>query len=108
MRPWCGGRRSGRGIAVLSARPRHSGKPGAGNAAAGFFGRRGGGNRKHRPAGVGAHRTSCGAEGDRMTAPFVNKTAKLAASFDAEEARADFEILSPQVYGKPLVYLDSG
>ena len=33
---------------------------------------------------------------------------KIAASFDAEKARADFEILSRQVYGKPLVYLDSG
>lgn len=29
-------------------------------------------------------------------------------SFDAEKARADFAILSRQVYGKPLVYLDSG
>ncbi len=28
--------------------------------------------------------------------------------FDAEAARADFEILSRTVYGKPLVYLDSG
>src|SRR6201999_4613409 len=27
---------------------------------------------------------------------------------DAEKARADFEILSRTVYGKPLVYLDSG
>ena len=33
---------------------------------------------------------------------------KIAASFDAEKARADFTILSRQVYGKPLVYLDSG
>lgn len=33
---------------------------------------------------------------------------KISASFDAEKARADFEILSRQVYGKPLVYLDSG
>ena len=33
---------------------------------------------------------------------------KIAASFDAEMARADFEILSRKVYGKPLVYLDSG
>ena len=33
---------------------------------------------------------------------------KIPASFDAEKARADFEILSRQVYGKPLVYLDSG
>ena len=33
---------------------------------------------------------------------------RISASFDAEKARADFEILSRQVYGKPLVYLDSG
>lgn len=33
---------------------------------------------------------------------------KISASFDVEKARADFEILSRQVYGKPLVYLDSG
>jgi cysteine desulfurase/selenocysteine lyase len=33
---------------------------------------------------------------------------KISASFDAEKARADFEILSRTVYGKPLVYLDSG
>jgi cysteine desulfurase/selenocysteine lyase len=33
---------------------------------------------------------------------------KIAMSFDAEQARADFAILSRTVYGKPLVYLDSG
>jgi cysteine desulfurase/selenocysteine lyase len=33
---------------------------------------------------------------------------EISASFDAEKARADFEILSRTVYGKPLVYLDSG
>ena len=33
---------------------------------------------------------------------------KIAASFDVEKVRADFQILSRQVYGKPLVYLDSG
>ncbi|HKU64087.1 MAG TPA: cysteine desulfurase [Rhizomicrobium sp.] len=43
-----------------------------------------------------------------MTAPLLNQKAKIAASFDAEAARADFEILSRQVYGKSLVYLDSG
>src|SRR5882672_4002009 len=43
-----------------------------------------------------------------MTAPFSNNMGKIAPSFDAEKARADFEILSRQVYGKPLVYLDSG
>jgi len=33
---------------------------------------------------------------------------KITPSFDAEKARADFAILSRQVYGKPLAYLDSG
>ncbi len=32
---------------------------------------------------------------------------KIAASFDPLAARADFEILSREVYGKPLVYLDN-
>src|SRR5215831_5734253 len=43
-----------------------------------------------------------------MTAPFSNNMGKITPSFDAEKARADFEILSRRVYGKPLVYLDSG
>ena len=43
-----------------------------------------------------------------MTAPLLHNKATITASFDAEKARADFEILSRQVYGKPLVYLDSG
>ncbi|MCX7281673.1 MAG: cysteine desulfurase [Alphaproteobacteria bacterium] len=38
----------------------------------------------------------------------MNAPQKITASFDAEKARADFEILSRTVYGKPLVYLDSG
>ncbi len=38
----------------------------------------------------------------------MNAPGKISASFDAEQARADFEILSRKVYGKPLVYLDSG
>jgi cysteine desulfurase/selenocysteine lyase len=33
---------------------------------------------------------------------------KITSGFDAEAARGDFEILSRAVYGKPLVYLDSG
>jgi cysteine desulfurase/selenocysteine lyase len=32
---------------------------------------------------------------------------KIATAFDVASARPDFEILSRQVYGKPLVYLDS-
>jgi cysteine desulfurase/selenocysteine lyase len=34
--------------------------------------------------------------------------AKITPAFDAAAARADFEILSRAVYGKPLAYLDSG
>ncbi|MDB5735052.1 MAG: cysteine desulfurase [Alphaproteobacteria bacterium] len=37
----------------------------------------------------------------------MNAPANIKA-FDAKAARADFEILSRTVYGKPLVYLDSG
>jgi cysteine desulfurase / selenocysteine lyase len=33
---------------------------------------------------------------------------KIDSAFDAVAARADFEILSKTVYGKPLVYLDNG
>ncbi|HWD28469.1 MAG TPA: cysteine desulfurase [Rhizomicrobium sp.] len=33
---------------------------------------------------------------------------KIASAFDPVAARGDFEILSKQVYGKPLVYLDNG
>src|SRR5471032_1410294 len=38
----------------------------------------------------------------------MNAASKISASFDVEKARADFPILSREVYGKPLVYLDSG
>ena len=38
----------------------------------------------------------------------MNAVARIKSGFDAEAARADFPILSRQVYGKPLVYLDSG
>ncbi|HEY4124734.1 MAG TPA: cysteine desulfurase [Rhizomicrobium sp.] len=38
-----------------------------------------------------------------MTAP-----AKITAAFDPLAARKDFEILEREVYGKPLIYLDSG
>ena len=33
---------------------------------------------------------------------------KIASAFDPVAARADFEILSKTIYGKPLVYLDNG
>src|SRR6266568_4864581 len=81
MRPWRGGGRSGRGIAVLSAGPGHFRIRSARAAAARLPGRRGGTDRQYRPARAGAHRIADG---------------------------ADFAILSRTVYGKPLVYLDSG
>ena len=37
----------------------------------------------------------------------MNAPAKIMTAFDPLAARADFEILSRQVYGKPLVYLDN-
>jgi len=43
-----------------------------------------------------------------MTAPLLNMKAKIAVGFDAEKAREDFPILARDVYGKRLVYLDSG
>ncbi len=42
-----------------------------------------------------------------MNAPLKMEAANIKA-FNADAARADFEILSRTVYGKPLVYLDSG
>src|SRR5689334_18352651 len=103
MRPWRGGRRPGRGIAFLHARPRHSGKRSTRAAAAGLPGRRCGGNCGHRPARAGADRAADGPERHRMTAQ-----TKIAVGFDAEKAREDFPILARDVYGKRLVYLDSG
>jgi cysteine desulfurase/selenocysteine lyase len=37
----------------------------------------------------------------------MNAPAKIVTGFDPVAARADFEILSREVYGKPLVYLDN-
>jgi cysteine desulfurase/selenocysteine lyase len=37
----------------------------------------------------------------------MNAPTKIKAAFDPKAARADFEILSREVYGRPLVYLDS-
>jgi len=37
----------------------------------------------------------------------ITATAGTSACFDAEKARADFPILSREVYGKPLTYLDN-
>src|SRR5438094_2326040 len=103
MRSWRGGRRPGRGIAILPAGPGHFRIRSARAAAARLPGRRGGTDRQYRPARAGAHRIADGAEGDGMTAQ-----SRIAIPFDAEQARADFAILSRTVYGKPLVYLDSG
>jgi cysteine desulfurase/selenocysteine lyase len=38
----------------------------------------------------------------------VTAPAKITAAFDPLAARKDFEILEREVYGKPLIYLDSG
>ena len=38
----------------------------------------------------------------------MTASVKIVSAFDAEKARGDFPILSRQVYGKKLVYLDSG
>jgi cysteine desulfurase/selenocysteine lyase len=38
----------------------------------------------------------------------MNDLSNRPASFDVAKARADFPILSKEVYGKPLVFLDSG
>ena len=37
----------------------------------------------------------------------MNAPTKIKAAFDPKAARADFEILAKEVYGRPLVYLDS-
>jgi cysteine desulfurase/selenocysteine lyase len=38
----------------------------------------------------------------------MTAAARITPAFDVEKIRADFPILARQVYGKPLVYLDSG
>jgi cysteine desulfurase/selenocysteine lyase len=43
-----------------------------------------------------------------MTVPLLKTSGEIAPSFDAEQARQDFPVLARQVYGKRLVYLDSG
>src|SRR6185312_16197269 len=79
----------------------------AAHVVAGFPGRCRGRNRQHRQSGVGAHRGSDRAGGGDMTVLF-RKEMKVAMPFDAEAVRGQFPILSRTVYGKPLVYLDSG
>jgi cysteine desulfurase/selenocysteine lyase len=38
----------------------------------------------------------------------MNAPGKVGDFYDVEAIRRDFPILSQQVYGKPLVYLDNG
>ncbi|MEO1200023.1 MAG: aminotransferase class V-fold PLP-dependent enzyme, partial [Pseudomonadota bacterium] len=40
--------------------------------------------------------------------PTAQFTAETAVAYDIDRIRADFPILSREVYGKPLVYLDNG
>src|SRR6185312_3954600 len=104
MRPWRRCRRSGRGFAVLSAGPRswRSGSPSLADPC--FPGRCGVANRRRRGPRPGSRRGRCGlGSGHGMSA-----AAKIIPGFDAQKARADFPILARPVYGKPLVYLDSG
>src|SRR5439155_23926640 len=85
---------AGRRRPVLRPPARHSGGGGARHAHRGLH-RRGG--RPHPPRGRPRDRPPMGggsAEG-------------LSMAFDAEAARAEFPILSRQVNGHPLVYLDS-
>src|SRR4051812_7218785 len=104
MRPWRRGRRSGRGFAVLSARARIAGNRGPRAVDPCLFGRRGVASVQRRHSRPIARGGGCRpGRGDGMTA-----TGKITPAFDVGKARADFPILSRQVYGKPLVYLDSG
>lgn len=43
-----------------------------------------------------------------MTAQAMVQGSNSTQAFDVEQVRADFPILEEQVYGKPLIYLDSG
>src|SRR5215469_17632431 len=103
MRPWRGGGRSGCGLAVLFAGPRNSRTRSAASLDSRFPGRCLVGHRERRSARKSARRGQPGPQrGGGMTAP-----AKILPAFNVEKARADFPILAREVYGKPLVYLDS-
>src|SRR6185295_16440142 len=103
MRPWRDRGRARRRSAVLSARARHSGEGRRGAADPGVH-RRGG--RGHRACGPAR-----GADGDRGPLArgegLTMHPAVTNGSYDVERIRADFPILSMQVYGTPLVYLDN-
>src|ERR1700749_2373336 len=106
MRAWRGRRRPRYGFTVLSPRPRHSGSGGAQPADPRVPGRSGVRDHKRRAsrfAVAGSLRRTT----PRHGRPSMNAPTKIKAAFDPKAARADFEILSRQVYGKPLVYLDS-
>src|SRR5581483_96325 len=102
MRPWRHRRCARRRIEILPHGSRHSGGRGRGAPDPGVFGRS---HRGHRTCGLARRadgRRSGMAEGARvMNAPLTN------GAYDVNRIRADFPILSMQVYGKPLVYLDN-
>src|SRR5215472_12000444 len=109
MCPWRGSGRPGCGLAVLSARPWHCGSRSPRAVAACLPRGRRGGNCRRRPAGARARRGFDSAEGRGMKLGQIPSASEIERSaFDVDRARADFEILSRRVYGKPLVYLDSG
>src|SRR5579872_4861834 len=102
MCPWCGCGRPGCGFDVLFARPRHSASRGAWAVAARLPRRRRGGNCGSRPEGTRARRGIDGVEGGVVTLGQIPSASAIErAAFDVERARADFEILSRRVYGKP-------
>src|SRR5665213_1333715 len=104
MCPWRGSRRSRRGFFVVSQVARHPGKRRAASSAPRIPGRCRRRHRQYRFARDGARRRRpCAGPGDSVTA-----ATKIISAFDVEKARADFPILSRQVYGKRLAYLDSG
>src|SRR6202000_3247450 len=103
MRAWCGGRRSGCGVTVLSALTWHSGERGARVVDARFHRRCGRANRRRNTTRRNLAGGRCRAGGIVVTA--IPKT--INAGFDPLAARADFTVFEKPVYGKKLVYLDS-
>src|ERR1700712_608935 len=105
MRARRGGRRPRCQFAVLSAGARYSGSrsPQYARPRVPRRGRRGHRGRQDQERLLAFDRHGL-AQGDAaMTAQ-----GKIASAFDPVAARADFPILSKQIYGKPLVYFDNG